>query len=78
MDDDLGTAQQILADRAQPLQERLLDSFDQWAGRYIGPLARDLPLAQTLISTSIGIKHQVDTRRAYRRRLQIAVTLLLR
>jgi AcrR family transcriptional regulator len=33
--------------------------------------------AQTLISTSIGIKHQVDDRRAYLERLEVAIDLLL-
>jgi len=31
-----------------------------------------------LISTSIGIKHQVDTRDAYLQRLDVAIDLLLR
>ena len=33
--------------------------------------------AQTLISTSIGIKHQVDDRQAYLERLEVAIDLLL-
>jgi hypothetical protein len=35
-------------------------------------------LAQTMISVAVGIKHQVDDREAYRRRLAVAIDLLLR
>ncbi|HEY0237138.1 MAG TPA: FAD-dependent monooxygenase [Friedmanniella sp.] len=35
-------------------------------------------LAQTLISTSIGVKHQAGSRRDYRERMAVAVDLLLR
>lgn len=102
----------------RPLRDRLLESFDQWAGRYIGPLTRDVAMviednpgllgaivetaprhfeelitdaiaiesggesaprvAQTLISTSIGIKHQVASRKAYLERLEVALQLLVR
>ena len=114
---DLANAELALASTDAPLHERLLRAFDHWAGRYIGPLTRDVanvvednpgvlgPIvttapqrfaelvadalatqqdsnsaartAQTLVSTSIGIKHQVDDRRAYLERLQTAIDLLL-
>lgn len=32
----------VLADVDRPLPERLVEAFDQWAGRYVGPLARDV------------------------------------
>ncbi|MZG14760.1 TetR/AcrR family transcriptional regulator, partial [Streptomyces sp. SID5914] len=35
------------------------------------------PVAQTLISTSIGLKHQVASRDLYLERLAVAVGLLL-
>lgn len=110
-------AQRVLAETDRPLPERLLESFDWWAGRYIGPLTQDIAsvigdnpdllatiletaprrfeglvtaaiavehghrsaraMAKTLISTSIGIKHQVGTRDAYLERLEVAVDLFL-
>ena len=115
---DIAAAERILADTDRPLRERLLESFDQWAGRYIGPMTREMAaviednpdllgtiaesaprrfeelltdgiavesgretatsVAQTLISTSIGIKHQVEARDAYLQRLAVAVDLVLR
>lgn len=110
---------EVLADPARPLRERLLDAFDQWTGRYIGAMSRevisiaeeyadllgpavasyprqfaalldtalakspDTPRAdrsaavtQTLISASIGIKHQVTTREAFLSRLAAAIDLI--
>lgn len=114
---DLAAVERILADTGRPLRERLLDSFDLWAGRYVGPLTRDVGTviednpdllgvivetaprhfeelitdalsvdsgrepanrrAQTMVSTSIGIKHQVVDRQVYLERLKIALDLLL-
>lgn len=113
---DIAKVEQMLAGTEGLLRERLLGSFDQWAGHYIGPLSRDISaviednpdllgtivetlprrfeelitdaicvdlgretatrVAKTLISTSIGIKHQVDTRDAYLQRLEVAIDLL--
>ena len=113
---DIAAVESILA-TDRPLTERLLDSFERWAGRYIGPLTRDITtviesnpdllgtisdsaprqflvlietaiaadrgaeaaaqVAQTLVSTSIGIKHQVDNGDAYRQRLQVGIELLV-
>ncbi|MFD7709357.1 TetR/AcrR family transcriptional regulator [Streptomyces sp. NPDC059785] len=39
---DITAVEHGLADSGRPLPERLLEAFDQWAGRYIGPLARDI------------------------------------
>jgi len=120
LEEDVAEVQRIL-ESDDPLPVRLLDSFDRWAGRYIGPLARDvvaviednpellgdivvsmperfaslvtdtiaaesaapdrqtaIALGQTLISASIGIKHQVDDRHEYRQRFSVAIGLLLR
>lgn len=114
---DVAAVERVLAEAGRPLPERLAGAFDQWAGRYIGPLARDaatviednpgilgevvetaprrfeeliteaisaesgregaLPVAQTMISTSIGLKHQAASREFYLERLAIAVDLLL-
>ncbi|MGI8589814.1 MAG: TetR/AcrR family transcriptional regulator [Nakamurella sp.] len=116
---DLLAAEGILNDTARRLPDRLLDAFDRWAGRYVGPMTRDIPVliednpellgsiiesapmrfaelithaiaaeatqerqaqttavAQTLISASIGIKHQVDDRSTYLKRLDIAIGAL--
>lgn len=117
---DLLAIDKILKDDTLPLPVRILEAFDQWAGRYVGPIARDIttviednpgllgPIvetaprrfaelitdamtakttgigrsraaaaAQTLLSASIGIKHQVEDRASYRQRLQAAIDLLV-
>jgi AcrR family transcriptional regulator len=117
LDQSLTAAAGVLADTTRPLRDRLLDAFDQWTGRYIGAMSREvnsmaeeyrsllgpvvaqyprrfaalvdaalaeLPgsaksaaVAQTLISTSIGIKHEVTTRQAFLERLAIAIDLIV-
>ncbi len=117
LEQDLAAAEALLAAADRPLRERLAGAFDRWAGRYVGPLGRDVtsvieqnpdllgeivetaparfaelvtdaiaetagraaavPVAQTLISVSIGLKHQVETREAYLARLTTAVGLLV-
>lgn len=117
LSEDLKACERTLADPSRPLPTRVLDAFDRWTGRYVGPLSHELrsviettpdllspaasaaparfheqltraiaetaertrarDVARTLISTSIGIKHQVDTRQDYRRRMAVAVELLL-
>ncbi|OON73021.1 TetR/AcrR family transcriptional regulator [Streptomyces tsukubensis] len=115
---DLTAVEHVLAETGRPLAGRLVESFDHWAGRYIGPLARDVavvieenpdllgeivetaplrfeelitdaialaaksgrevarPVAQTLVSASIGLKHQAQEREFYLERLAVAVDLL--
>ena len=113
---DIAAVERVLADTERPLQQRLCEAFDHWAGRYIGPLARDITavidgnpdllgaisqtaprrfeqlitdaiavdsgrelataMAQTMISTSIGLKHQVTSRETYLNRLRVAIHLL--
>ncbi|GAA2756849.1 TetR/AcrR family transcriptional regulator [Actinopolymorpha rutila] len=115
---DLSAVEHVLADTGRPLPERLVDAFDQWAGRYVGPLTRDvtevieanpdllgevvetaprrfeqlvcaaiaaqtgrkaaLPIAQTMISASIGLKHQAPSREFFLERLKVAIELLVR
>lgn len=115
---DITAAEHVLADTGRPLPERLVEAFDQWAGRYIGPLTRDVSVviednpdllgeiaettprrfeeliteaiavesgreaapfvAQTMISASIGLKHQAASREFYLERLEVAVDLLVR
>jgi len=119
LDEDLAEVERTLGESSVRLGDRLLEAFDRWAGRYIGPLSGDIwaviddnpdllgdvildrpqrfsdlitstveesgrsaaasaALAQTLISVSIGIKHQVHDRGSYRDRLAVAIDLLLR
>lgn len=113
--DDLRAVETALADEDAPLPERLLAAYDRWAGRWVGPLARDVPgviddnpelldpsaheaperfqalvsaalagwvddpgpVAQTLTSVSVGLKHQVGSREAYLDRFRAAVRLLV-
>ncbi|MBD0420375.1 TetR/AcrR family transcriptional regulator [Streptomyces sp. NPDC052309] len=115
---DITAVEHVLADTGRPLPERLVEAFDQWAGRYIGPLSRDVAaviednpgllgeivettprrfeelitnaialesgqeaaasIAQTMISTSIGLKHQAASREFYLDRLKVAIALLVR
>lgn len=120
LEEDLTEVERILGVPDRTIRDRVLDAFERWAGRYIGPMTWDLgsiiddnpellgamvvdaperfaallvsalesagpivpartstALAQTLISTSIGIKHQVQERQSYRERLATAVDLLL-
>lgn len=116
VDRDLHRAQQALDAPGRSLTERVVDAFDCWAGRYVGPL-RDVtavlddnpdllgPVARagpdrfermltaaledasvpeaaavtrTLVSASIGIKHQAARREEYRARTATAVDLLTR
>jgi AcrR family transcriptional regulator len=119
LDEDLADVERMLGESHRPVDERLLDAFDRWAGQYIGPMSRDITaviddnpellgevvidrpqrfadlvtsafvtsgrsagtsaaLAQTLISASIGLKHQVQDRASYRERLAVAIELLVR
>jgi AcrR family transcriptional regulator len=113
---DIAAVEHVLADTGRPLPERLVEAFDQWAGRYIGPLTRDVPevieanpdllgeitetaprrfeelitdaiaaqvgreaapaVAQTMISASIGLKHQAPSREFFLERLKVAIDLL--
>lgn len=115
---DIAAVEHVLADSGRPLPERLVEAFDQWAGRYIGPPARDVAaviednpdllgeiaettprrfeelvteaiavesghgaapvVAQTMISASIGLKHQAASREFYLERLSAAIDLLVR
>ncbi|GAA5049180.1 TetR/AcrR family transcriptional regulator [Nocardia callitridis] len=117
LEQDLADVTRILGQPERSLRDRLLDSFDRWAGRYIGPMTRDVAtviendpdllgtiietkprqfeelitdavaaelgaaaaakIAPTMISASIGIKHQVSSRELYLERFAVAVDLLV-
>lgn len=42
VEQDLRTAAGSLADETRPLQERLLEAFDTWTGRYLGAVGGEL------------------------------------
>jgi AcrR family transcriptional regulator len=42
LDTDVAAAERALADTSRPLRDRLVEAFDHWTGRYIGPLAKDV------------------------------------
>jgi AcrR family transcriptional regulator len=42
LDDSVAAAEHALADPARPLRERLIEAFDHWAGRYVGPMAQEI------------------------------------
>ncbi|WP_020661925.1 TetR/AcrR family transcriptional regulator [Amycolatopsis benzoatilytica] len=111
LEDGVEAARRSLADSGQSLPERLAEAFDQWCGRYVGPMSAeidvlvdanpdllgDLPaeyprrfrdivaeaiggdradaVADTLISTAAGIKHNAVTRDEFRTRMTIAIDL---
>ncbi|MDQ2827925.1 MAG: TetR/AcrR family transcriptional regulator [Chloroflexota bacterium] len=120
LDGDVAAAARILTDTDRPLRDRLIDAFDQWTGRYVGPLAKDVALliennpdllgplvteyprrfatmvtdaiaadmpaergrmandvAQTLLSTAYGIKHETSTREEFLARMTIGIDLLI-
>jgi AcrR family transcriptional regulator len=38
----LAAVAEVLADTTRPVRDRLLDAFDQWTGRYIGAMSREV------------------------------------
>ncbi len=120
LDGDVAAAERALADTDRPLRDRLIEAFDHWTGRYVGPITQDIAIlidnnpdllgrmaaeypvrfaklvtdaltagapagragvardvAQTLLSTATGIKHQVSTREEFLARMITGVGLLL-
>ncbi len=42
LEGDVAAAERALADTGRPLRDRLIEAFDHWTGRYIGPLTKDV------------------------------------
>jgi AcrR family transcriptional regulator len=42
LDSSIAAAERALSGSGRPLRERLIEAFDHWAGRYVGPLAREI------------------------------------
>ena len=120
LDGDVAAAERALADTNRPLRDRLIEAFDHWTGRYVGPMTKDVAIliedhpdllgpmvteypirfakmvtdaltadlpaggaavasdvAQTLLATASGIKHEASTREEFLARLTTGVDLLL-
>jgi AcrR family transcriptional regulator len=120
LDGDVAAAGRCLADSDRPLRDRLIEAFDHWTGRYIGPMTKDVAIliednpgllgpivteypkrfaqlvtdaliasapadhgpiagdvAQTLLSTASGIKHEVSTREEFLAKMTTGIDLLL-
>ncbi len=69
LDGDVAAAARTLADTERPLRDRLIDAFDQWTGRYVGPLTTDVAL---LIETNPDLLGPLVT--DYPRRFATMVT----
>jgi AcrR family transcriptional regulator len=44
LDDDIEGAKRSLEDTERPLRDRLIEAFDLWTGRYIGPMAKEVAI----------------------------------
>jgi AcrR family transcriptional regulator len=42
LDGDVEVARRSLADTGRPLRDRLIEAFDLWTGRYVGPMAKEV------------------------------------
>ncbi len=69
LDGDVAAAGRCLADTGRPLRDRLIEAFDHWTGRYIGPMAKDVPV---LVETNPGLLGQIATE--YPRRFAAMIT----
>jgi AcrR family transcriptional regulator len=44
LDSDVAAAGRCLSDTGRPLRDRLIEAFDHWTGRYIGPMTKDVAI----------------------------------
>ncbi len=58
LDDDLEAAKRSLADAGRPLRDRLIEALDLWAGRYVGSMAKEIPV---LIETNPELLGSIAT-----------------
>jgi AcrR family transcriptional regulator len=56
LDDDIAAARRALDDTGRPLRDRLIEAFDCWTGRYVGPIAKDVAI---LMDTSPELLGQI-------------------
>ena len=69
LDEDVAAAQRSLGDARRPLPDRLVEAFDSWTGRYVGPMAGEVAV---LMETSPELLGEVVT--DYPRRFLAMVT----
>ena len=69
LDEDVEAARVALADTGRPLPARLIEAFDRWTGRYLGPMTREVAV---LMETSPELLGEVVTE--YPRRFLALVT----
>jgi AcrR family transcriptional regulator len=69
LDTDIAAAGRLLAETDRPLRDRLIGAFDQWSGRYIGPMAKDVAI---LIESNPDLLGPIPTE--YSRRFAKMVT----
>ena len=43
LETDVDAAERTLADTSRPLRDRLVEAFDLWTGRYVGPMVSEVP-----------------------------------
>jgi AcrR family transcriptional regulator len=58
LDGDIAAAEGALADTDRPLRDRLIEAFDHWTGRYIGPMTKDVAI---LIETNPDLLGPITT-----------------
>jgi len=52
LDGDVAAAGRCLSDTDRPLRDRLIEAFDHWTGRYVGPITKDVAI---LIENNPGL-----------------------
>ncbi len=55
LDEDVAAARQALADTRRPLHDRLIEAFDRWTGRYIGPMAQEVAVLRETNPELLGL-----------------------
>lgn len=58
LEGDIAAAGRLLAETGRPLRDRLIEAFDEWTGRYIGPMTKDIAV---LIESSPDLLGPVTT-----------------
>jgi AcrR family transcriptional regulator len=54
LDSDLEAVGRVLTDAGPPLRDRLIDAFDLWTGRYVGPMTTDVAVLIDTNPTLLG------------------------
>ncbi|AGZ42786.1 TetR/AcrR family transcriptional regulator [Actinoplanes friuliensis] len=54
LDADVDAAERALADVRRPLRERLIEAFDLWTGRYLGPMVQEVAVLRETSPELLG------------------------